>query len=181
MRNGIILALALLPLAVTACDAAPDGGERERTEPVAEQSAATEAEQPAAEEAVAADVVVYKSPTCSCCTRWIAHMRANGFDVEGVDLTPYAALTERKAELGVPDELGSCHTARVGGYTIEGHVPADVVARLLRENPADIAGLAVPGMPIGSPGMEGPNPERYQVIAFDSAGNRSVYAEVDPR
>lgn len=173
MRYGIILALALLPLAITACDAAPEGGERERTEPVAEQ--------PAAAEAVAADVVVYKSPTCSCCTRWIAHLRSNGFDVEGVDLTPYTELSEKKVELGVPGDLGSCHTARVGGYTIEGHVPADVVARLLRERPTDIAGLAVPGMPIGSPGMEGPNPEPYQVIAFDSAGNQTVYAEVDPR
>lgn len=173
MRNRIILAAAaLLPLALAGCDTAPDGGER------AESMATEQAE---AVSTSAADVVVYKSPTCGCCTDWIAHLRSNGFDVEGVDLARSGALSEKKAEHGVPGHLGACHTARVGGYTIEGHVPADVVARLLRERPTDIVGLAVPGMPTGSPGMEGPNPQPYQVIAFDAAGNETVYATIDPR
>jgi len=79
-----------------------------------------------------------------------------------------------KAELGVAPELGSCHTAVVEGYVIEGHVPADAIARLLEERP-NIVGLAVPGMPVGSPGMEGPNPQPYEILAFDAEGNVSVF------
>ncbi|NIP82706.1 MAG: DUF411 domain-containing protein [Gemmatimonadetes bacterium] len=140
-------------------------------------------EVPGPAERTAADggeLVVYKSPTCGCCSAWVDHMRASGYDVEGVDLPQHSELAARKDEHGVPDDLASCHTAVVDGYVIEGHVPAEVVARLLRERP-DIRGLAVPGMPIGSPGMEGANPEPYDVIAFDDDGTRSVYERVDPR
>lgn len=121
------------------------------------------------------EVVVYKSPTCGCCEDWIEHMEANGFRVRAVDTNDVYA---HKQAGGVPGPLGSCHTAFVDGYAIEGHVPADLVKKLLEERPAGVAGLAVPGMPIGSPGMEMPGyaAERYDVIAFDSTGGGHVYA-----
>lgn len=176
MRNGIIIAAALLATPVLAgCGQDADGAERASA---SEAAAGTAADAGAAE---AGEVVVYKSPTCGCCKGWIAHLESEGFDAEGVDIAAYAELNEKKIEHGVPGNLASCHTARVGGYTIEGHVPAEVVERLLRERPDDIVGLSVPGMPIGSPGMEGPNPEVYQVIAFDAEGNQRVYETVDPR
>ncbi len=117
-------------------------------------------------------VVVYKSPTCGCCKAWARHLRENGFRVEvhdRYDVTPV------KNELGVPPRLRSCHTAKVGGYLVEGHVPAADIRRLLRDKPA-VAGLAVPGMPQGAPGMEGPRKERYEVIAFGGDGAPRVYA-----
>lgn len=180
MRPHNILALAvLLPLALWAgCDAAQ--GDQAGMESTARAAGGQpEAAQTAA--ASSADVVVYKSPTCGCCSGWITHLESNGFDAEGVDVPEHSALIRKKAEYGVPEDLTACHTARVDGYTIEGHVPAEVVARLLRERPEGVVGLAVAGMPVGSPGMEGPNPEPYQVIAFDGEGNRSVYATIDPR
>lgn len=125
------------------------------------------------------DVVVYKSPTCGCCNAWVEHMREAGFEVEPVDVPEYQELADRKTEAGVPADLGSCHTARVGDYFVEGHVPAAVVRRLLAEQP-DIRGLTVPGMPIGSPGMEGPNPQAYDVIAVRDDGSRVVYESVYP-
>jgi len=111
-------------------------------------------------------VQVYKSPTCGCCNKWIEHLESNGFSVHATDVPD---LTPIKAENGVPRRLASCHTAIVDGYLVEGHVPAADVHRLLRERPK-VSGLAVPGMPIGSPGMEGPNPERYQVLSFGPEG-----------
>jgi hypothetical protein len=104
----------------------------------------------------------------------VGHLRANGYPVKPVDLTD---LTPVKKQFAVPATLEACHTAIVEGYVIEGHVPADLIDRVLRERPA-IAGLAVAGMPVGSPGMEAPGrtPERYQVIAFDRAGRTTVYA-----
>lgn len=118
-------------------------------------------------------VVVYKSPTCGCCTEWSAHMRANGFHVEVHNVADMAAI---ERQYGVPDELLSCHTAVVEGYVIEGHVPASDIRRLLREK-RRVKGLAVPGMPNGSPGMEqGGPPDPYVTVAFD--GTRSwVYAQ----
>jgi hypothetical protein len=85
-----------------------------------------------------------------------------------------------KVDAGVPADLSSCHTAIIDGYVVEGHVPAYVVRKLLKERP-EITGITVPGMPVGSPGMEGPNPKPYQVLAVDHEGNRTVFAEVDPR
>src|SRR5215203_7192219 len=117
---------------------------------------------------------VYRSPTCGCCGKWVDHVKAAGFSptVHQVeDVSPV------KARGGVPADLQSCHTALIGGYVIEGHVPADVIQQLLTEKPK-IAGLAVPGMPIGSPGMEqGPRVDPYEVIAFTRDGKRSVYAK----
>lgn len=116
--------------------------------------------------------VVYMTPTCGCCHLWVDHLEENGFDVR-VEMVNN--LTPVKMEHGIPYELGSCHTAVIGGYLVEGHVPADVIKRMLDEQP-DIKGIAVPGMPIGSPGMEGPNPEPYDVLAFRPDGSRAVYA-----
>ena len=119
-----------------------------------------------------APVTVYKSVTCGCCGNWNEHLRASGFAVTNHDLQD---VTPIKDKHHVPAALRSCHTALVGGYIVEGHVPADVIRKLLRERPA-IAGIAVPGMPMGSPGMEGPRKDAYDIIAFDKAGKTSVYA-----
>ena len=116
-------------------------------------------------------VEVYKSPTCGCCTDWIKHLRQNGFSVKAHDV---ADACEYRAKFGVPDQLGSCHTAMVGGYAIEGHVPAREIKRLLAEKPK-AKGLAVPGMPRGSPGMEGPVSDPYEVLLFQASGNYAVY------
>lgn len=121
-------------------------------------------------------VQVYKSPTCGCCGKWIDHLKAKGFDVQATDVRDVSVI---KRQNGLPPALASCHTAVVGGYVIEGHVPADDIKRLLSEKP-EIAGLSVPKMPIGSPGMEGPNPERYDVIAFDGQGKQQIYATHGP-
>jgi hypothetical protein len=112
------------------------------------------------------EVHVYKSPTCGCCEKWVEHLRAEGFAVRTTDV---ADVTPIKLENGVKPELSACHTAFVGGYIVEGHVPAADVRRLLAEKP-DVAGLAVPGMPIGSPGMEGPGAEAYEVLSFGKQG-----------
>jgi hypothetical protein len=118
-------------------------------------------------------ITVYKSPSCGCCKKWVEHLGANGFAVTEKDMDD---LDEVKATFGVPAELQSCHTATVGKYVVEGHVPADVIQKMLKEKPA-ITGLAVPGMPAGSPGMEGGSAEPYDVVAFDQKGKRSVYAK----
>jgi hypothetical protein len=127
----------------------------------------------AARPAAVTQVVVYKSPTCGCCNKWVDYLRKQGFSVAAHDT---ADMTAVKADLGVPDALGSCHTAVVGGYVIEGHVPAADIERLLREHPK-IVGLTVPGMVTGSPGMEGGTPEHYQVLAFDARGNTTVFSK----
>ena len=119
-------------------------------------------------------VDVYKSPTCGCCSKWVDHMREEGFEVRTTDTSD---LADFKASHGVPGQVESCHTALVGGYVVEGHVPASDIQRLLRERPA-IRGVAVPGMPIGSPGMEvpGTKAQPYDVIALDENGRTDVFA-----
>ena len=122
----------------------------------------------------ATTITVYKTSTCGCCGKWVEHMANAGFAPIVKDL-PEVGST--KAKLGVPSELGSCHTSVVDGYIVEGHVPADVVKQLLKERPK-VAGIAVPGMPMGSPGMEqGDQKDPYDVIAFDKSGKTSVYAK----
>lgn len=117
-------------------------------------------------------ITVYKDPGCGCCKKWIEHLVKNGYRVDAKD-TPN--MTEIKHTLGVPDALTACHTAVVNGYLIEGHVPAADIDRLLEQKPR-IAGLAVPGMPAGSPGMEGMGTQRYQVLTFDKNGKTKVFA-----
>lgn len=123
------------------------------------------------------ELLVYKSPTCGCCNGWIEHMRQAGFTVDARDMTDMMSV---KLDAGVPTAMTSCHTTLVDGYVVEGHVPAEQVKRLLEERP-EIAGIAAPGMPSGSPGMEGPNARPYQVLSFDRSGRTEVFAEVDPR
>ena len=122
-------------------------------------------------------VLVYKTPTCGCCNGWIEHLEAAGFTVEARNITDIMSV---KRDGGVPVAMTSCHTALIDGYVVEGHVPIDQIERLLSERP-DIAGIAVPGMPVGSPGMEGRNAKPYQVLSFSRDGSTSVFAEIDPR
>lgn len=128
--------------------------------------------------AAAAVIDVVKSPTCGCCAKWVEHLRKAGHKVRVVHADDPALTSKRH---GVPDDLRSCHSARVGKYVLEGHVPAADVARLLKQRPK-IAGLAVPGMPAGSPGMEvgGKHPP-FDTIAFTHAGGRKVFARHQPR
>ena len=119
-------------------------------------------------------ITVYKDPSCGCCKNWVEHLRANGFAPEVHDRSDMDAL---KDSLGVPTAIRSCHTGVVGKYVIEGHVPATDVKQLLATKPAKTVGLAVPGMPAGSPGMEmGGRVDRYDVIAFASGGATRVFA-----
>ncbi len=144
-------------------------------EPVA--AAAAPAPDAIAAEPVAAGerptITVYKSPTCGCCAKWIDHVKAHGFEVVTHDTNDMSRV---KAMTGVPGKLASCHTAIVDGYVIEGHVPADLIQRLLEERP-EVVGLAVPGMPMGSPGMEGLYKEAYDVLAFQRDGSTTVFAK----
>lgn len=118
-------------------------------------------------------LTVFKSPTCGCCTKWVEHMQAAGFKVKLENVQDMSTI---KTRFQVPPKLHSCHTALVAGYVIEGHVPAAEVWRLLREKP-NVAGLAVPGMPIGSPGMEqGNRQDPYEVLTFTTAGQTQVFA-----
>jgi hypothetical protein len=115
---------------------------------------------------------VYKSPTCGCCQKWVEHVKAAGFAPEVEDMP---SVTPVKDKSNVPAALRSCHTALVGGYVVEGHVPVETVQRMLREKPK-VAGIAVPGMPVGSPGMEmGDRKDPYEVVSFPADGKTSVY------
>ena len=116
-------------------------------------------------------LTVYKSATCGCCQKWVEHLRDNGFKVKAVNRND---LTELKAKQGVTESIAACHTALIDGYVVEGHVPADVIRRLLRERP-EVKGIAVPGMPLGSPGMESPDPQPYSILTFDDTGKTAVY------
>lgn len=117
-------------------------------------------------------MMVYKDPNCGCCTNWVTLMRAAGYEVSVRDTADIQSIKRRYQ---VPAALASCHTALVGGYIIEGHVPADLIARLLREKPKTL-GLAVPGMPVGSPGMEGGTKQAYDIVTFDASGKSAVFA-----
>ena len=116
---------------------------------------------------------VYKSPSCGCCQKWVDYMRSHGFDPKVQDVENIGAV---KLKLGVREEFSSCHTSEIGGYVVEGHVPVETVQRMLKERPK-IAGIAVPNMPAGSPGMEVPGgrKEAYNILAFTSDGKTTVY------
>ena len=120
-----------------------------------------------------ADIIVYKSETCGCCNDWIDHLEDNNFIVETFNREDMNLV---KLQLGgVPSNLQSCHTAKIGDYIVEGHVHADQITRMLKEKP-DIKGLSVPGMPMGSPGMEGYRNDAYDVLAFNDDDSFTVYA-----
>ena len=120
-------------------------------------------------------VSVYKTSSCGCCKLWVDHLKTNGFDVQAMDVSSADVRAVSKAA-GLKDEDVSCHTAKIGNYTVEGHVPADDIKRMLKEKPA-IAGLSAPGMPQGSPGMEQGRTEPYNVIAFKKDGTSTVFAK----
>lgn len=129
--------------------------------------------------ALAADppvVQVFKSPTCGCCAAWVQHLQDNGF---AVNVTEQSDMRPVKQRFGIGPQHSSCHTAVVEGYVVEGHVPAEDIARLIAQRPK-IKGIVVPGMPIGSPGMEGSDPERYDVLALDENGATRVFASHGP-
>lgn len=128
---------------------------------------------------VAADpptVEVWKTPTCGCCRVWVQHLEDAGFRVKVNQLDDVEPV---RRQFSVPPALSSCHTAVVDGYVVEGHVPADDIVRLLKQRPA-IKGIYVPGMPVGSPGMEGPGAKGYDVLALDAEGKVSVFATHKP-
>jgi hypothetical protein len=113
-------------------------------------------------------MTVYKTPTCGCCAKWVEHLKTAGFRIKVVEVPSTA---EARAKAGIPEKFASCHTGVIDGYAIEGHVPAADVKRLLKEKPA-AKGLAVPGMPMGSPGMEGPYSDAYSVLLITANGSK---------
>jgi hypothetical protein len=120
-------------------------------------------------------MLVYKSPTCGCCAKWVDHMEQAGF---AIDVEDRQDLSVIKSQLNISSNMQSCHTAVSGGYFFEGHVPADEVKRFLTEKPADAAGLSVPGMPIGSPGMEmDGRHDAYQVMLVTKQGEERIYSQ----
>lgn len=120
------------------------------------------------------DIKVYKSPTCGCCADWVDHLEDNGFEV---DVTDTDNMNQVKMDAGLDSKLASCHTAFIDDYVIEGHVPAGDIRRLVEEQPKAL-GLSVPGMPVGSPGMEmGDRKDNYQVLLFNESGQTRVFAE----
>ena len=161
MGRHRFLALAL----VVACS--PSTPEIEPAPPAV---GATAAEQPASG-SDSTTLVVYKEATCPCCNSWVDYMRNNGFRVVTYNVSDLDAVKQKH---GIAPALQSCHTTEVGGYYIEGHVPAELVRRLLSQRP-HIAGIAVPGMPVGSPGMEVGPPEPYDILTVDSAGRTAVF------
>ncbi len=120
-----------------------------------------------------AAVEVFKSPYCGCCGKWVEHLRQNGFQVNTHDVED---VTAARKKMGMPDRMGSCHTAKIGGYVVEGHVPAADIQRLLKEKPKAL-GLAVPSMPPGSPGMESSKPIPYQTLLVQFNGSTRVFAQ----
>jgi hypothetical protein len=122
-------------------------------------------------------ISVFKTPTCSCCGKWVEHLKASGFTVKVREVNSTAAYQK---QYRVPRGMESCHTAVANGYAIEGHVPAADIKRLLKQRPK-LAGLAVPGMPLGSPGMEGARNDAYSVFGFDERGRTTVYAQYSGR
>jgi hypothetical protein len=122
-------------------------------------------------------ITVHRDPNCGCCGGWVQHLQKAGFPTSVIETKDLDAV---KMRLKVPDDLAACHTAEVAGYVIEGHVPASALKRLLAEKP-DATGLAVPGMPVGSPGMEGGTPERYDVVLFGPNGRRTFMSFIGER
>ena len=116
---------------------------------------------------------VYKSPSCGCCGKWIEHLKKAGFKVETHEITD---IPGNRKKLGMPDKFGSCHSAKVGNYVLEGHVPAADIQRLLKEKPKAL-GIAVPSMPPGSPGMDIPNSPPYETLLVQTDGSSRVFAK----
>lgn len=160
--RSFAIGLALTSLILIGCASTQNVG------PVASENIAE------ARAVLASDITVFRSPTCGCCGEWIEHIESAGFQVTD-EITE--DMTAVKQQYGVPENMASCHTAIVGSYIIEGHVPAEDVQRLLTEKP-NVAGIAVPGMPVGSPGMEsGSQIDPYTVFSFTKSGETAAFAE----
>ena len=175
--NGATLALAgILTMGLAACGGSADAETADAAPPLVETADYAEA---AAATAYGSSetLVVYKSATCGCCGKWVDHMETAGFDVEVHEMSQ-EELSAVKKDKGITSDLLSCHTAEIAGYVVEGHVPADDLKRLLKQSPDDVKGIAVPGMPVGSPGMEmeGKPADEYDVVTFDDAGETKVFA-----
>jgi hypothetical protein len=173
MRRPTLLrrTTAVTLLSVAACS--PSTSRSTNADAVSDSGSPARATSPATTAAGPEPVlVVYKTPSCGCCKGWVQHMKDAGFTVEVNDLPDLSAV---KREAKVPDELQACHTARIGGYVVEGHVPAADIRRLLAEHPA-VTGIGTPGMPMGSPGMEGAYTDRYDVLTFGGSGKSTVFA-----
>ncbi len=171
--RGVAAVALIASVAFAACSTAEDGAESAESASAAVPvpSAATHAAA-VSNPADSSLITVYKSPTCGCCAEWVDHMREHGFRVAVTDV---GALPPVKRTYKVPEDVATCHTGSIGGYFVEGHVPAEDVRRLLRDRP-DIIGIAVPDMPQGSPGMETGTIEKYDVIAIGKDGSRKVWA-----
>lgn len=122
--------------------------------------------------AIQAQNQMFKNYGCICCDRWAEHMKDHGFDFE---ITKISKMNKLKDEIGIPVKARGCHTTIIDGFIVEGHVPADLVLRILKDRPKGIIGISVPGMPVGSPGMEGNYKEKYPVVVFDLKGNIKFY------
>lgn len=170
-RRSVVAALAAAGgLALTGCGRSP----RDEDTPAAPPNAAPVTGVRAGPPLQAAAMTVYRDPSCGCCEAWAGLARNAGYAVTLVDHPDMVAL---KRQHGVPAALASCHTALIAGYAIEGHVPLEDVGHLLEKRPSSVLGIAVPGMPRGSPGMEMPDGARdsFQVMAFDAAGRSSPF------
>ncbi len=177
MRRPLALVLSTLTLSACAnADASPEAG---RADAAPQMVVATATPVSAASPQELPTILVYKTSTCLCCQGWVEHLRAEGFAVDARDVSPQD-LMRVKMDGGIPGPMSSCHSAIVDGYMVEGHVPADQIRQLLAERP-EIAGIGVPGMPVGSPGMEGPNAQPYQVLSFTHGGQTAIFADVDHR
>lgn len=184
MKRNVILAMAaILATGTTACTGAPGAGSEQAASqqasvPAPAQEPSIKTEPPVARQAGGAEalpvVIVHKSPTCGCCGLWVDHLRAAGFRVE---VRNSDNLMPIKQSVGVPADKASCHTAQVGAYFVEGHVPAEDIKRLLMDKP-DARGLTVPGMPAGSPGMEMPDGSKqpYTVELVGNDGTSTNFA-----
>jgi hypothetical protein len=139
--------------------------------------AAPQTAKPAPAAGAGQPITVYRTASCGCCGKWVDHLKTAGFNptVHIVENTSTAPAAQ-----GVPNELRSCHSATLEGYNVEGHVPAEVIQQLLKDRPK-VKGIAVPGMPAGSPGMESPNPVAYDVVAYDANGKTTVFKRVEPK
>jgi hypothetical protein len=182
-RSAVLALAGIMTMGLAACGGSADAetADYEVPQPVAEAAysdqANNEMHQGEAMNVSAETLVVYKTETCGCCGKWVDHMVKNGFEVEVHDLSQ-EELGALKTARGIDRNLQSCHTAEIDGYLVEGHVPAKDLQRLLTEKPDGVRGIAVPGMPIGSPGMEAEDGhvDEYEVVTFDEAGETKTYA-----
>jgi hypothetical protein len=175
MKHASLFRLVVLGTIVTAACATPesDSAEPAKPAPAVHAPVAEALPAPSTNPADSMLFTIYKTATCGCCQKWVDYIKAEGYRVAVHDVKDLQAV---KTTHGITDDLQSCHTAVVNGYLVEGHVPIEDVRRMLKERP-QIAGIAAPGMPMGSPGMEGPVTDKYDIVAFGKDGSRKVYAK----